>query len=166
MGLRFRPLLVSWDAAGLCSQRGPVSGPADARRCCLVSSPARTIPRLWAARQGPSAILESLAGDGIGPAWYAGGDISGESRGSVNCSPAGILRSLAADARGGEDRCALSPRWFSPQWEGRGTDCFRGGRRRLRNLIAFRQPAQCTVAPRAYAGSVFGAANCALLGMS
>ena len=119
--------------------RGPVSGPADARRCCLVSSPARTIPRLWAARQGPSAILESLAGDGIGPAWYAGGDISGESRGSVNCSPVGILRSLAADARGGEDRCALSPRWFSPQWEGRGTDCFRGGRRRLRNLIAFRQ---------------------------
>ena len=56
--------------------RGPVSGPADARRCCLVSSPARTIPRLWAARQGPAAILESLASDGIGPAWNAGGAIS------------------------------------------------------------------------------------------
>ena len=68
--------MVRLDAAGLCSHRGLVSGLADACRCCFVSSSARTIPRLWAARQGPAAILQSLADDGIGPAWNAGGAIS------------------------------------------------------------------------------------------
>ena len=146
--------------------RGPVSGPADARRCCLVSSPARTIPRLWAARQGPAAILESLAGDGIGPAWYAGGLVS---RRVARFGQLLARGHLAVSGRG----CTWRRRPMRPLTKVVLTAVGRARYRLLpRRSASSSQPdcistaAQCTVVPGTYSGSVFGAAYCALLEMS
>jgi len=116
--------------------------------------------------RGTAAILKTLAGDGIGPAWNAGGAISRRvarfgqllARGHLAVSGRGWTRrrrpmrplTKVVLTAVGRARYRLLPRRSASSSQ---SDCISTA-------------AQCTVVPGTYSGSVFGAAYCALPEMS